>query len=622
MSCSTSTTSTSILTNNLISDMDESINNNQNIIGIKSTASIEKMDNEESSTTVVIRRSHLHKASSCTALALDDDDNEKGYDEDDISSDEEDDKMKEVGATKRSMALNETMTSSPLDFSITEKQRQHQNIEEKEEKASSDGTTTTKSINNDIPFSIATVIIDESNSTTTTPPQLEEVERTNSSVVKSAIKSLELIERYSHIFKFKKYDSLPTFSKRELIVGKLLGAGSYSSVYEISSIRVDSNGAKDAKQEASSSLDSKDREEQDYCHSKQNKKFIAQHCRRSDIKNNDNNTSNKKDGDARYAIKFLKPETMSHPIHYQRGAVDIAREGAILSSLSHPNIIKLRGLSSPGLTGFEVIKPGNYFLILDRLYDTLEQRLEKWAVSSGLAFTQNIKSLFGSSPAKMKKKRMLLVNRLLVAYDLAQALRYLHARNIIYRDLKPENVGFDVRGEVKLFDFGLALELHPKQKLRSGLYNLAGNVGTPRYMSSEVMRNKPYNLSCDVYSFSILLWQICTLKIPFAEYFDVEPFYQDISVYNKRPMFNKKQNKLIPTQLQQLIKSSWSENIFERPTISTLILKLKDEIESLQSENDDNNTNQCIIASRDDRYYRRRSSTGMIRKLSISSQDS
>jgi serine/threonine protein kinase len=60
----------------------------------------------------------------------------------------------------------------------------------------------------------------------------------------------------------------------------------------------------------------------------------------------------------------------------------------------------------------------------------------------------------------------------------------------MYRDLKPDNIGFDVRGDVKIFDFGLAKEFDP-DKSENGFYQLTGDTGSPRYVMSAylVMHN-------------------------------------------------------------------------------------------------------------------------------------
>lgn len=64
-------------------------------------------------------------------------------------------------------------------------------------------------------------------------------------------------------------------------------------------------------------------------------------------------------------------------------------------------------------------------------------------------------------------------------------LSSLSCISIIYRDLKPDNIGFDVRGDVKIFDFGLAKELPTSEKLADGTYNLTADTGSMRYMAPE-----------------------------------------------------------------------------------------------------------------------------------------
>ena len=83
-----------------------------------------------------------------------------------------------------------------------------------------------------------------------------------------------------------------------------------------------------------------------------------------------------------------------------------------------------------------------------------------------------------------------LRRRLEIAVGLAHALKYLHEKNIVYRDLKPDNVGFDGDGVVKLFDFGLACKL-PFTGGEDSTYALTSNAGSPWYMAPEVWLDLP-----------------------------------------------------------------------------------------------------------------------------------
>jgi len=113
------------------------------------------------------------------------------------------------------------------------------------------------------------------------------------------------------------------------------------------------------------------------------------------------------------------------------------QEAKFLASLEHPNIIKLRGMAAAGTSGFATMQERGYFLLLDRLQCTLEDKIDLWR-----DYEPEL-----NSDRTGKKKRYFLAERLHVAFDVCAALDYLHAASIIYRDLKPDNVGFDIRGE-------------------------------------------------------------------------------------------------------------------------------------------------------------------------------
>ena len=87
----------------------------------------------------------------------------------------------------------------------------------------------------------------------------------------------------------------------------------------------------------------------------QSRKFIAKHC----IHN---------DGDARYAVKRLSPEIVDDHMRLFQGIADLATETRFLSSLEHPNIMKLRAIAEGPWFHYD------YFIVMDRLYDTLQRR--------------------------------------------------------------------------------------------------------------------------------------------------------------------------------------------------------------------------------------------------------
>ena len=103
----------------------------------------------------------------------------------------------------------------------------------------------------------------------------------------------------------------------------------------------------------------------------------------------------------------------------------------------------MRGSASDGVRAFTTGLEGGYFVLLDRLYDTLEVRLTVWKVEQkkfkGMGRLKYNKYI----GCDMKRKKMAI--RLNVAFDICGALKYLHKKDIIFRDFKPQNAGFDVR---------------------------------------------------------------------------------------------------------------------------------------------------------------------------------
>jgi len=93
-------------------------------------------------------------------------------------------------------------------------------------------------------------------------------------------------------------------------------------------------------------------------------------------------------------------------------------------------------------------------------------------------------------------------------------LEELGDRNIVYRDLKPENVMLDQQGYLKLIDFGIA------KKLEDGKSRTFTMIGTPHYMAPEVMRGQGYSTEVDLWSLGVMLFEFVCGYLPFADELD------------------------------------------------------------------------------------------------------
>jgi cGMP-dependent protein kinase len=89
-----------------------------------------------------------------------------------------------------------------------------------------------------------------------------------------------------------------------------------------------------------------------------------------------------------------------------------------------------------------------------------------------------------------------------------EAFDFLHRRNMIYRDLKPENLMLDDKGYVKLVDFGFAKRVGPNQKT----YTFAG---TPEYVAPEIILNKGHDKAVDYWALGVFIHELLVGKPPF-----------------------------------------------------------------------------------------------------------
>jgi len=262
-------------------------------------------------------------------------------------------------------------------------------------------------------------------------------------------------------------------------------------------------------------------------------------------------------GNSLFALKRLKGDLLPSKltehsckngsvIAFTKAATELAREAFLLSRFDHPNIINIMGWTDGGVTSYSTYRRHDaYFLVLELLQEeTLDDRIEGWNQDD--AHLQAMSCTQDKVTTHFHQRK---IEQLTICKQVVSALAYIHSKNVVYRDLKPQNIGFarevdnesyDSQGNatVKLMDFGLARELpsggtlpssfsfpeqqsnfrsHITQNKIPSLFDMTGTVGTIRYMAPEVCMNRPYGLECDIYSWSIVAHEILSQTKPYDD---------------------------------------------------------------------------------------------------------
>ena len=172
------------------------------------------------------------------------------------------------------------------------------------------------------------------------------------------------------------------------------------------------------------------------------------------------------------ALKVLLPQLARDPVATER----FLREARFAAQLHHPNIVAIHDVGThdgaPYMSmGYE---PGG--------------------------------TLSGSTEARSDPDFALRVLR-----DIAAALEYAHARGVVHRDVKPENILRRDDGHWVLSDFGIAHAV----SAQTGLTGEGTSVGTPHYMSPEQLRGEKVDGRADIYSLGVVMYQMLTGQLPY-----------------------------------------------------------------------------------------------------------
>jgi serine/threonine-protein kinase len=175
-------------------------------------------------------------------------------------------------------------------------------------------------------------------------------------------------------------------------------------------------------------------------------------------------------------------------------------------------------------------------------------------------------------------QRLTRVGRLSIADSLEtcrQALRSLaeaHAKGVVHRDLKPDNLFFAKvasvgKGEevVKVLDFGIAKLMGDANEVMNAVETQAGTVfGTPRYMSPEQAQGKPLDVRSDLYSLGVILYHVLTGRPPFTDDDAVVVMARHIKTVPV-PMSEACPEARIPPELENLVQRLLAKEPAMRP---------------------------------------------------------
>ena len=210
-------------------------------------------------------------------------------------------------------------------------------------------------------------------------------------------------------------------------------------------------------------------------------------------------------------------------------------EAKILKKLDHPNIIKFK--------------------------EVFLQRQPKPALNIVTEYADG--GDLGQKIEKQKKLKVPLSEAQILDYitQICLALQHIHKKKIIHRDLKSGNIFLMKSGIVKVGDFGIA------KGLQSTWEKAKTFVGTPYFLSPEIINNQPYDNKSDIWALGVLLYELMTFQMPFnAVSLPMLSIKINRGVYKAPP-------STYSSDIRNLLKKCLTVNPDKRPSIDE-ILKL------------------------------------------------
>jgi len=237
----------------------------------------------------------------------------------------------------------------------------------------------------------------------------------------------------------------------------------------------------------------------------------------------------------------------------------LEREVQVCKTFTHPNLV---------LCYLVAVDVAPYILVLE--------------YCSGGSLSGLLDDLRGSGLQAPYLERFSWRQRLKVCLDVADGVLYLHSRQVVHRDLKPQNILLvraikttQDEAVAKVGDFGLARSL--AQECDSKF--LSHQVGSWEHMAPEVVdveANQDYDEKVDVYSLALIMYELASGRWPFSGMDELHGDGNKIArfvVKGGRPVWDAVP-EAAPTIFLSLIPLAWSQTPSERPALDSIVQKL------------------------------------------------
>ncbi|GAB4177909.1 MAG: hypothetical protein OHK0026_14250 [Rhodocyclaceae bacterium] len=156
-------------------------------------------------------------------------------------------------------------------------------------------------------------------------------------------------------------------------------------------------------------------------------------------------------------------------------------------------------------------------------------------------------------------ERMLPIHRTVsIVFKCCLALDYAYRNGVIHRDIKPANILVDKNFNVKIADFGLALDIGKKSETDS---TFVMGVGSPAYMSPEQIKGYPLNQKTDLYSLGVVLFHLLSGRLPFRAHNPGQLIYK---IINQDPPSICQLNPDVPERMDAILRKALEKDLYSR----------------------------------------------------------